>query len=480
MKKSTDGGNHYDVVVIGAGMSGIAAAIRLAMFERRVLLVERHNAAGGLNSFYSIAGRKYDVGLHAVTNYVEAGTRGAPLTRLLRQLRIPHDALDLSPQRGSRVAFPCGNLHFNNDIGCLTDSVASLFPQRVDQFRKLVGVIRDFDDTALVADGGSARDFLREHLANDDLVEMLLLPLLYYGSAREDDMDVAQCVTMFKALYLEGFARPYEGVRRIIRLLLNRYRELGGEKRMKCGVRQLHRDGPEGRVKSIELDDGSVITADRVLSSIGQVETLKLCNVPPERTPEVAVGRLSFVETITVFDGQPEDSGWDDTIVFFNAEPRCVYSRPDELVDVRSGVICFPNNYLYGDRRLDEGLLRVTALASYPRWAALSEADYTAAKSIQFARMQTAIRPFLGHGSGPGPDPLVPREKVIATDMFTPRTIERFTGHLGGAIYGAPVKWRDGRTPVDNVFICGTDQGFLGIIGALLSGISIANLHLLK
>jgi len=30
------------------------------------------------------------------------------------------------------------------------------------------------------------------------------------------------------------------------------------------------------------------------------------------------------------------------------------------------------------------------------------------------------------------------------------------------------------------VFICGTDQGFVGIIGSIISGISIANQHLLR
>ena len=73
------GKDHYDVVIIGAGMSGMAAAIRLSHFGQRVCLLERHNAIGGLNSFYSIAGRKYDVGLHALTNYVSPGVKGTPL-----------------------------------------------------------------------------------------------------------------------------------------------------------------------------------------------------------------------------------------------------------------------------------------------------------------------------------------------------------------------------------------------------------------
>jgi phytoene dehydrogenase-like protein len=48
-------------------MSGLAA-IRLAQFDKRVLLVERHTLWGGLNSFYKRAGRRIDTGLHALTN----------------------------------------------------------------------------------------------------------------------------------------------------------------------------------------------------------------------------------------------------------------------------------------------------------------------------------------------------------------------------------------------------------------------------
>ena len=72
------------------------------------------------------------------------------------------------------------------------------------------------------------------------------------------------------------------------------------------------------------------------------------------------------------------------------------------------------------------------------------------------------------------------RGHVIDTDVFSPRTIRRFTGHLNGCVYGAPEKFVNGQTPVRNLYLCGTDQGFLGIVGAMLSGITIANRYLLK
>ena len=65
-------------------------------------------------------------------------------------------------------------------------------------------------------------------------------------------------------------------------------------------------------------------------------------------------------------------------------------------------------------------------------------------------------------------------------DSFTPLTIERFTRKAQGAVYGSPVKIADGTTPWPNLFIAGTDQGYLGIVGAMLSGVSIVNRHILR
>ncbi len=89
----------YDTIIIGAGMSGIAAGIRLAYYDQRVCILEKHNTIGGLNSFYRMNRRDYDVGLHAVTNFTEKGARKGPFSRILRQLRFKWEDFALAPQR---------------------------------------------------------------------------------------------------------------------------------------------------------------------------------------------------------------------------------------------------------------------------------------------------------------------------------------------------------------------------------------------
>ncbi len=470
---------HYDVAVIGAGLSGLAAGIRLAHFGKRVCIFERHTVVGGLNSFYSVAGRKYDVGLHAVTNYVPAGTRGTPLGKLLRQLRIDRDEFDLCPQRRSRVAFgPHGEstLRFGNDIALLEAEIARAFPGQIDGFRRLVAGLAPYDDAARPAPFVSAREAVRRHVTDPLLADMLLCVLMYYGGAQERDMDVVQFGVMFRSVFLEGLARPFEGMRRILRVLTDKYRAAGGERRMGCGVARIHVRAD--RVAALGLDDGSEVTVGKVISSIGAEETARL--LAPAADAGKSAGpppgaRLTFIESIRVLDRQPEALGWgDDTIVFFNDSERFDYAVPAEASDLRSGVVCFPNNFDFGARQLPEGLLRITCLANYGRWAHQPEEAYRGAKERWLEAATRSARRFL-----PAVTDDALAAATVATDVFTPRTITRFTGHLGGAVYGAPEKVRDGRTALGNLYLCGTDQGLLGIVGSMLSGITAANRHIL-
>ncbi len=473
------GADHYDVAIIGAGLSGLAAGIRLAHFGKRVCIFERHTVVGGLNSFYSLAGRKYDVGLHAVTNYVPAGARGTPLGKLLRQLRIDRDELDLCPQRQSRVAFgPRGEsaLRFSNDFALLEAEIARVFPAQIDGFRRLVAGLAPYDDASRPAPFVSAREIVRRQVTDPLLADMIFCVLMYYGSAQERDMDFVQFGVMFRSIFLEGLARPFEGMRRILRVLTEKYRAAGGHRRMGCGVARIltHAD----RAAALRLDDGTEVTVGEVVSSIGAEETMRLAAAPgdgaPARPPPDA--RLTFVESIRVLDRQPEALGWGgDTIVFFNDSERFDYAVPGGPTDLRSGVICFPNNFDFGARRLPEGLLRITCLANYDRWAHQPDEAYRAAKEQWLEAATRSACRFLP----PVADGTL-AAATVATDVFTPRTITRFTGHLAGAVYGAPAKVRDGRTALGNLYLCGTDQGLLGIVGSMLSGITTANRHILR
>jgi len=461
----------YDTIIIGAGMSGLAAGIRLAHFDQRVCILERHYTIGGLNSFYRMGGRDYDVGLHAMTNFARKGTKRGPMAKLIRQLRFSWEDFALAEQIGSSIRFPGVNLDFGNDIELLESEIAREFPDCVDGFQKLCGSLLDYDD--LAGDdpdfGRSAREVLGQLIPQPLLREMLLCPLMWYGNAREDDMEFGQFCIMFRACYLEGFARPFKGVRVILKNLVRKFRGLGGELKLRSGVSRIHVEN--GHAVGVVLDDGTEIRGRRILSSAGTVETMRMCDDITE-VDVAKAGKLSFIESISILDVQPKEIGFDRTIVFYNDSDTFHWRKPEnDLCDARTGVICSPNNYRYDDSdgMLPDGVIRITTLADHDRWCALPDAKYKAEKVAQYeAAVRSSVR-FM-------PDF---RRHIIDTDVFTPKTIRRFTWHDNGAVYGAPDKQLDGTTHLDNLFLCGTDQGFVGIVGAILSGISMANRHCL-
>lgn len=457
----------YDTLIIGAGMSGLAAGIRLAMYDQKVCIVEKHWTIGGLNSFYRLRGRDYDVGLHALTNITPKGTKSGPLARLLRQLRFSWDDFQISPQIGSQVVFPGSKLAFDNNPELLQEEVAREFPAQADNFRRFVASIADYNDLTDEHQQLSAREVVSSYLTEPKLVEMLFCPLMFYGSAREHDMDWGQFCIMFRSIFLEGLGRPHKGVRLILKNLVKKFRAMGGELKLRAGVKQIHVDGDH--VSSVELEDGTSIEARRVLSSAGWPETMRLCNDGQPAATSRAAGKLSFCETISTLDVDPKQLDYDRTITFFNDNDQFNWTVPEVPCDLRSGVICSPNNFAY-DEALGEGVMRITVLANHDYWRGLSEEEYQLEKSRWYDRIIDSAVRFV-------PDY---RPRVIETDMFTPTTIVRFTGHDNGAVYGAPEKQLDGTTHLSNLFICGTDQGFVGIVGSIVSGIGMANMHCLR
>jgi len=456
----------FDTLIIGAGMSGIAAAIRLAMFDKKVAIIESHSISGGLNSYYQRGGREIDVGLHALTNFALATDRNRPLLKILKQLRIPYGDLQLAAQTFSSISFAQTKLSFGNNGSLLSESIGEQFPQQLQGWHRLCDYVDKFDELDLNAKYQSAKQVVSDFITCPKLLDMIFCPLFIYGSAWEHDMDISQFVIMFKALYREGFSRPRGGVRTIIELLLDKYHNLGGQIFFKQPVQEILRHND--RAYAVKLTSGKVIKAKEIISSIGMRETLKLAQHAPEQLP--SMGRMSFCECLFFCKQLPRHYGIEEVINFYNDSDVYHYQRPDDYYDLRSAVMCFPNNY--AECEYQEGVIRMTFIANYDLWQSLKTNDIAAYRKKKQELATKAKELVKRHYA-------ITELEINFEDVFTPSSIERYTGHLQGAVYGGPNKFRNGVTPYKNLYICGTDQGFLGIVGALLSGISMANLHIL-
>ncbi len=455
------------LLIIGGGLSGLAAAIRFARFAPGVLILEKHSRVGGLNSYYYRNNRLFETGLHAITNYAEPGNKKAPLNRLLRQLKLNRDHLDFHQQIHSEILFQgCESLVFSNNFEQIRDEISIKFRRSAGGFAKLVSFLDGYDPFKTVP-FCSAKQFLQNLLPDRLLIDMLLCPLMYYGSSLEEDMDLSQFAIMFRAIFQEGMFRPGGSIKDFLDLLLTHYHSLGGTLRKGAEVQEILHQGRT--VQGVRLTSGEVIECDCLLSTAGLAETQTLLQEPQ---PELKTARLAFVESIFQLPDQgrhllPRDR----TIIFYNTSQDFHFKKPADLVDFASGVICLPFNFQ--DLQAQEHIeVRSTHLTNYSGWKALAanREMYLAQKTEIAEKSREVLAKIIG---GFSPD-------IVYQDTFTPLTIERFTAKKEGAIYGSPQKIKDGNIGYTNLFLAGTDQGFLGIIGSMLSGVSMVNQHILS
>ena len=149
----------------------------------------------------------------------------------------------------------------------------------------------------------------------------------------------------------------------------------------------------DGRADRIVLEDGSELQARNVLSSAGWLETMRLCDqaVP---APRPAHG-LSIVESISVLNRQPRALGHDRTMVFFNDSDKFHYEKPAEPPTSAAASSARPTTSSTASR-LADGILRITVLANYDRWAGLDAPAYRLAETPlvrPHGRLGRALRP---------------------------------------------------------------------------------------
>ena len=461
----------FDVIVIGGGMAGLAAAIRLAQFGKKVALIEQQEHLGGLNTFYVREGRIIETGLHALTNYPANEDAKSPFRRILRQLRISESSIPLAPQLGSLILWGDRQAEFGNDWPIFAEALGRLDhtnSSRIEDFLKsgLLPYERILEDPL---GRQSARTVLSQWFTLPER-DLLLLPVMAFGSPTEEDLSFGQFSMIFRAMFLEGLCRPVGGIAEILNVLQTRLKDEGGHLRLGCRVCEIR--FASGRVEEVVLSNGETLSAEVVISTAGWPETWQLFeHTSPQHTGKdpglPPPGQISFVEVIAFLDQAPKSLGLTHSLVFYAQGEGVTFRRPTGLLEPGLGVICIPENFQYptGQAGSMPRVVRLTCLGNYREWAKLSLAEYTTEKHRAAQSMfQAAAR--LGWDI---------RSAVVDYEVTTPLTIARYTGRCEGAVYGSPEKLWSGRTMLENLWVAGTDQGFVGVVGALLGGVLVAN-----
>lgn len=252
MTTTSNDSNRTDVVIVGAGLGGLATAAKLGRAGLRVIVCERASVPGGRGRTVHREGFSLNLGPHAL--YM-----GGPAATCLRELGIEPRGR-MPPGRGVIIRADREHTLPGNPLALITTSALAL--------RSKFELMRFFARLPRLSPAGlervGASEWLAEQLVGEDvrsLAGSLVRIATYCGEL--DSFSAAAALTQLQlalrgVLYLDG------GWQQLVDALIERCIEAEVELRFDAGVRALGR--ADAARWAVELDEGTIACEQLILA----------------------------------------------------------------------------------------------------------------------------------------------------------------------------------------------------------------------
>jgi len=495
--------NTSSAIVIGSGVGGLAAASLLAQLtKRRVLVLERHFKLGGFTHVFSRQGYTWDPGLHYVGN-IGPGSDSRRIFDLISGAGVQWAKM---PSPFERFLYPDLEFAVADDPQIFQADLEARFPAERSAIRAWFRDLRRAASWYTRHAAGNlapapiagllalprrrlalqtTQAWLDAHVRDPQLKALLVSQWGDYGLPPH--LSAFAVHALIATHYFQGGYYPVGGSGTIAAAMVPIIEAAGGACLVNHEVTQvLHREGKAigVRVRGHRDAEPSEFYAPLILSDAGAYNTyLRLLepelNLPQQRALQNLPAVPSVVNLYLGFRESPATLGLrgENLWIFNGYDHRAIYDDRNRILEGVAGG-AFASFASLKDPNATRHTAQIIAWADADRFHAWREqpwkkrdADYAALKqTIRDALLDLVERHVPGL-----------RQLIDYDEVATPLTVEHFTGHQQGAIYGIPATParfqgpRFGvRTPIEGLLLTGSDALSAGIMGAVMGGVMAA------
>lgn len=457
--------NEYDIIVIGAGNGGLAAAATAASDGKSVILFEKHNIPGGCGTSFRRGRFEFQVALHQLS-HLGTETNPGPLRELFSRYGIMDDLEFIQIKDLYQINYPDGtSVTLPSDKKECVKYLSKVFPQEKDNIERYYDMVYQFckesNEFAIKA-GASKKEPSQSKKAIMKIGFPHIYPTLqkYALKTTQEVLDeffkdkklqmalsaywcfmgmpptrfpfaiLAKCQNFYletKPYYVKGTSMAMN------QAICESIRKHGGTIRLNCGIKKILLK--DGKACGVVTENNEKYYAKKIISNISPLATYG--NLLDEK--DVPLSAREYLKPYTVgisaltcfigLDCPPEELGIKTsfTLNYTSLNPNKDFLDAYKLLPENDPMIA--TCYTVDDSRVSpKGTSIMTAgtLKYAKEWENLSPEEYYKKKYEAGQRIVDRLEKLY-----PGF-----KDHIEEMEIATPLTHMRYLSHPGGAIYG--------------------------------------------